>query len=373
VDALVVSHAAIRASNRSVYRRLAARGARVTVVVPERWYSVLGGVLRAEPEPEDSPIRLAVRKRVGKTHTNLYMLWPGIGDLIGRRSESAIYVDEDPPGFMALQSALTAARSRVGLVILSLQNILKRYPAPFNAIQRYVFTRAGACVASTHECEKVIRLRGYEGPVTIMRFAYDLAPMSAYARDQIAQRHGFRRPAVGFIGRLVHEKGVDVLLRAAHRLLKVHVVIGGDGPQRGALQGLAEELNLSDRVRFLGNLSPEEAIREVGAFDVCALPSRTNSFCKEQVGHVPIEAMAQGVPVVGSRSESIAETIGDAGLLFPEEGIAELAQCIASALSSPLRDELTTRGLARARDEYSLDQAAAALDGALHRSIESAA
>jgi len=367
-----VSHAAIRAANRSVYRRLASRGVCVTVAVPQRWYSVLGGVLRAEPEPHDSTIRLAVRKRLGKTHTNLYMLWPGIGDLVGTRSHSAIYVDEDPPGLMALQCALAARRTRAGLVILSLQNILKRYPAPFNLIQRHVFARAGACLAATRECEEVIRLRGYRGPVTIMRFAYDLTPMPEFAREEVARRHGFGRPAVGFVGRLVHEKGVDVLLRAVQRLPNVHAVIAGDGPERGALRELVDALDLKKRVSFLGNLAPEEAVRVVGALDVCALPSRTKEFWKEQVGRVPIEAMAQGVPVVGSSSRGIAETIGGAGLLFPEEEVIELAHCIATALASPQREELSARGLALARSEYSLDRAAAALDAALQRSIEAA-
>jgi glycosyltransferase involved in cell wall biosynthesis len=373
MNAVIVGHAAVRAANRQVYRRLAARGIRVTVAIPDRWYSVLGGVLRAEPEPLDSPLRVVVRRRIGKTHTNLYALWPGIEALIDGGTPCAIYLDEDPPGFMALQCAIAAQKRRAGFVILSLQNIFKRYPPPFNFIQRYVFSRANACVAATRECEEVIRKRGYDGPVSIMRFAYDLTPLPEGERERIAHRHGFGRPAVGFVGRLVHEKGVDLLLRAAQQLRGARIVIGGDGPERGALEALAQELGLLDRVHFLGNLAPEEALRVIGALDVCALPSRTTSSWKEQVGRVPIEAMAQAVPVVGSSSGGIPETTGDAGLIFTEESVPELTGAILQALDPRCREKLISRGLSHVRDQYSLDRAADVLHRALDLSATVAA
>lgn len=373
MHAIIVSHAAIRAANRNVYRRLATRGVPVTLVIPDRWYSVLGGVLRAEPEPEDSPLRVVVRKRIGRAHTNLYALWPGVEELIQANEPSAVYLDEDPPGFMALQCALAAHRRNAGFVILSMQNILKRYPPPFNFIQRYVLSRAHACLAASRECEQTIRGRGFTGPTSIIRFAYDLQPLDQQRRDEIARKYGFARPAVGFVGRLVPEKGVDLLLRAARQVTNAHVVIGGDGPSREDLQVLASELGIAQRVHFLGNLSPEEALSVIGALDVCTLPSRTTGFWKEQVGRVPIEAIAQGVPVVGSDSGGIPETAGDAGLIFPEDRVDDFVRCIDTALDPQQRPELIARGLARAREEYSLDRAADVLHRSLDLSVHAAA
>jgi glycosyltransferase involved in cell wall biosynthesis len=367
--AIIVSHAAIRAANRSVYRRLAARGTAVTLVVPDRWYSVLGGALLAEPEPANSPLRLIVRQRIGCAHTNLYALRPGIRDLVAGGEQASIYLDEDPPGFMALQCALAARAHGAGFVILSMQNILKRYPPPFNVIQRFVFAQANACLAASRQCEETIRKRGFTGPVAIMRFAYDLRPPGEIRRASVARRYGFGRPAIGYVGRLVHEKGVDLLLRAAQRIDSAHVVIGGDGPLRGELERLAGELGLTERVHFLGNLSPEEAIAVIGALDVCTLPSRTTGFWKEQVGRVPIEAIAQGVPIVGSNSGGIPETAGDAGLIFREDRVDDFIRCIEAALDPDRRRDLIARGLARAHDEYSLDRAA----DVLHTSLDASA
>jgi glycosyltransferase involved in cell wall biosynthesis len=373
MNAIIISHAAVRAANRQVYRRLASRGIPVTLVVPDRWYSVLGGALHAEPEPSDSPLRVVVRRRIGRAHTNLFALWPGIDELLEQRGSNAIYLDEDPPGLMALQCAVAAQKRRAGFVILSMQNIFKRYPPPFNFIQRYVLSRANACLAATNECEETIRRRGFSGPVDIMRFAYDLQPLPQSERDAIASRYRFSRPAIGYVGRLVHEKGVDLLLRAVERLPGTHAVIGGDGPVRGSLEMLAEHLGIAKRTHFLGNLTPENALRVIGSLDVCTLPSRTMGFWKEQVGRVPIEAIAQGVPVVGSSSGGIPEITGDAGLIFAEDSVDELTACLARALDPAERPAFIGRGLARAHAEYSLDRAADVLYRSLDLSLRRAA
>jgi glycosyltransferase involved in cell wall biosynthesis len=370
MDAVIVAHAAVRAANRSVYRRLASRGVNVTLVVPDAWYSVLGGVLPAEPEPADSGVRLVVQKRLGKAHINLYALWPGLTGLIDRKRETAIYVDGDPPGFIALQAALGARRHRAGLVMLSMQNILKKYPLPFNLIQRFVLSQTGACVAPTRECEQVMRDRGYGGPISIMRFGYELAPLSQTVRDDIAKRYGFSRPAIGYIGRLVPEKGVDVLLKAAKMVPDASIVIGGDGPESEPLKRLARELAIDERVRFLGNLEPTEAVAVMGSLDVSVLCSRTTGFWKDQIPRFPIESMAQGVPFIGSSSGAIPELAGDAGLIFTEDSFHELAVRMREALDR--KDELSRRSLERARSTFSLDQMCDALQGALVTAVRAA-
>ncbi len=141
--AIVVSHAAIKASNRRVYRALAERDCRVTLVIPDRWKSGLGP-LRAEPEPVDSPLEVCVRRRFGVAHSNMYWLDGSLDALIAGDEPAAIYVDEDPAGFMAAQAARVR---RAGLVVLGIQNIYKRYPAPFELLQSYVFRRAAAAVS----------------------------------------------------------------------------------------------------------------------------------------------------------------------------------------------------------------------------------
>ncbi len=79
--AIVVSHAAIKASNRRVYRALAERDCRVTLLIPDRWKSGLGP-LQAEAEPPGSPLDVRVRKRYGVAHSNMYWLDGSLDALI---------------------------------------------------------------------------------------------------------------------------------------------------------------------------------------------------------------------------------------------------------------------------------------------------
>jgi glycosyltransferase involved in cell wall biosynthesis len=90
------------------------------------------------------------------------------------------------------------------------------------------------------------------------------------------------------------------------------------------------------------------------SFDVLVLPSVTIvPLHREQFGRVLIEAMAAGVPVVGSSSGAIPEVIGDAGLVVPERDATALAQAIDRVLAEPgLRETLVQRGHERVKRHF---------------------
>jgi glycosyltransferase involved in cell wall biosynthesis len=91
------------------------------------------------------------------------------------------------------------------------------------------------------------------------------------------------------------------------------------------------------------------------AFDVLVLPSVTIlPEHREQFGRVLVEAMAAGVPVVGSSSGAIPEVIGNAGLVVPERDPLALAQATDRILTEPaLRDTFVARGRQRAASRFS--------------------
>src|SRR5207248_662901 len=101
---------------------------------------------------------------------------------------------------------------------------------------------------------------------------------------------------VVFVGRLVSDKGVDVLLEALARLGDVSAVIAGDGPERHALEEQASTLGLGGRVRFSGWVSSTEREKLFAGATVFVLPS----LWEEPFGIVGLEALAAGLPVVAS-------------------------------------------------------------------------
>ena len=100
---------------------------------------------------------------------------------------------------------------------------------------------------------------------------------------------------------------------------------------------------------MIPSTAPENVGPILKSMDVLVLPSRSMPYWKEQFGRVLVEAMACGVPVIGSDSGAIPAVIGDAGLVFPEGDDRALADRILQlATDSTLWSDLQERGLARA-------------------------
>ena len=120
-------------------------------------------------------------------------------------------------------------------------------------------------------------------------------------REAIEQRAGewraeWKSPMVLFVGRLRYYKGVEILMQAARRI-RARIAIAGDGPFESLLRAIHRELDLGDRVVFLGPQSEFELLSLYRAARVCVLPSTQRS---EALGLAMIEAMASGAPVVST-------------------------------------------------------------------------
>ncbi|MEP4392389.1 glycosyltransferase, partial [Marinobacter sp.] len=127
---------------------------------------------------------------------------------------------------------------------------------------------------------------------------------------------------------LTEKKGVDLLLRAFSKAFKdlpdVKLRIGGDGPQREFLEQLAQDLNISDQVTFLGMLSRDHVYDEMGAADAFVLSSVFETF-----GVVVAESLARGKPVISTCSGGPEDIVQeDDGILVPVNDIESLASAI---------------------------------------------
>jgi glycosyltransferase involved in cell wall biosynthesis len=155
---------------------------------------------------------------------------------------------------------------------------------------------------------------------------------------------------VGYAGRLVPEKGVLSLVEATRQMPQTEVSIAGEGP-------LASTIRHEPHVKLLGWVPRTEMADFWSQLDVMVLPSLTDrKKWVEQFGRVIVEAMAAGVPVVGSDAGRIPDTVGDAGLIFHEGDATGLRQALDALRTDPARrEELREKGLARVRDSYSHD------------------
>ncbi len=138
-----------------------------------------------------------------------------------------------------------------------------------------------------------------------------------------------------FVGRLVSDKGADILLRALSLLAqngrRARLTIAGSGPEDSRLRELARELGVTEQVTFSGALAGEPLVRALNAHRILVVPSRW----AEPFGIVALEGIACGCFVIGSEEGGLPEAIGPCGATFPNGDAAALAAQIERAVSVP--------------------------------------
>lgn len=187
------------------------------------------------------------------------------------------------------------------------------------------------------------------------------------------------QPMILHVARLVEVKGTRYLLRAFATLARrdggVRLLIVGEGPLRGSLQGLAASLGIAARVQFLGALRHAEVLSLMRKAAMLVLPGvRTASGRVEGLGMVLLEAAATGVPVIGSRVGGIPECVidGRTGYLVPERDESTLAGRMGELLDDrQRRQSMGAEGRILAEERFDAHRQTAALeslyDGLLQR------
>lgn len=281
----------------------------------------------------------------GRYHLHFY---PRLAGLLRKLQPELVHVDEEPYN-LATWLALRAARGcGARRLFYTWQNIYRTLPLPFAAIEQANYDLADGAIAANADAEAVLRRKGFKPPIWIIPPGVD---PELYRPALPGSGDEFR---VGYIGRLVPEKGVDLLLRACRSLAGAwRLAIVGEGEQRGALERLADELGERDRVSFSGSVASTEVADLLHDLDVVVLPSRSLPNWREQFGRILMEAMACEIPVVGSTCGEIPQVIGDAGLVFPEGDANALTTCLVTLQSDPeLRRRLGQAGRARVLERF---------------------
>ncbi|HEY9679228.1 MAG TPA: glycosyltransferase [Drouetiella sp.] len=161
-------------------------------------------------------------------------------------------------------------------------------------------------------------------------------------------------PTVLYVGRLVYYKGVDVLIRAMKNV-NGQLLLVGEGPLRSELEALASELNISERVKFLGRISDQELANAYKKSSLFVLPSTLSTEC---FGLVQVEAMLSGRPVINTNLPTGVPWVSlhnETGMTVPPNDVEALSTAINSLLSdSKLRIKLGQQARQRATSMFTL-------------------
>ncbi len=324
----------------------------LTVVVPPRWLDERGTVRFERAFTRGYKMRVEPIALNGHFHLHYY---PTVPRIIRDLRPDIVHIDEEPYNWATFHALYAARAAHAKTLFFTWQNLHRRYPPPFAWMEWYVLSHVNYAVVGNREAAEVLRAKNYRGPLRVIpQFGVD---PERYRGAPSAADTPFR---IGYCGRLVEEKGVQVLLEAAARLAgNWELSIRGAGPFQSQLEGQARDLKIDSRVHFEPWVSSREMPACYRHMDVLVLPSLTRPNWKEQFGRVLIEAMACQVPVVGSNCGEVPNVIGDAGLVFGEGDVSALAAQLDALMRDPVRRaDLGRRGRIRVLAHYTQEQIA---------------
>jgi glycosyltransferase involved in cell wall biosynthesis len=243
------------------------------------------------------------------------------------------------------------------IVMQTAQNINHKYPPPFNWLERRAFRRVAAAYACSETVVEVLRAKGFVKPAPIVPFGVNTEAFHPRAAET---RRKDEPLTIGFVGRMLPGKGLNVLADALEKIKSESwkLLIVGDGSERVAFEQRLVGAGLRDRAVFTGSVNFDSVPDYFRKMDMLVLPTQTTKRIREQFGRVLVEAMASGVPVIGSTCGAIPEVIGDAGLVFAEGDSDALAESLRRMLfDNDLRSALAVAGHAQV-EQYSWDRIA---------------
>ena len=227
-------------------------------------------------------------------------------------------------------------------------HLYHRLMAPF---LRVIWTNAARIVANSNGLRQLANTFDARYEIPIIPNGIDLQAYSSMDRD-------WSFPRLLSVGRVVHQKGLDLAMRALGGLKQLtwEWRIAGDGPQMQILQSLAKELGIADRVQFLGWQSSEQLIESYKQANVFLFPSR-----HEGMPNAMLEAMASGLPIIATCIAGSEELVLDdkTGYLVPSEDIESLQTALKKLLSDPARrEQMGYASRAHAEANYSWESTA---------------
>lgn len=365
IKVLIVYHAGAMENPRRIYHALGQAGnVELTVMVPERLkvdrvYDPSGWLwVRREEECDGYclvPVALRNPCNYGQGFESepLRRLIKGIGP-------DVIHVLDEPRSgylFQVVWQRLTAWR-RAKVLFYAFDNLPIRLGVRSRLKWKLTWGQMAGGVAANSESLENLKRAGFPRKRQLERIFWGISTDVFKPMDSLFLKKELGLDCehiVGFVGRLVPEKGLTVLLAAMRRLpATVHCVIIGSGPMRAQLELKSRLPELCGRIHFYDVMEPETLARYMNCMDVVVLPSLSTPHWKEQYGRVIGEAMSCGVPVVGAASGAIPEVIGPAGLIVPESDASALAGAVYTVIfKGEVRQHFKQEGLRRAERELS--------------------
>jgi len=315
----MISKACVVGAYQTKLEALAAQGdIELSIIVPPYWREGRQRLVLEQAHAQGYALIVAPMALNGHFHTHFY---PTLPSILRRTRPDICHIDEEPYNLATYLAVRTSEKVGAKSVFFTWQNLLRNYPWPFHTMERAVYAQSVGAMAGNQEAEAILREKGFVHPVKVIpQFGVD--PDLFQPDDDPRPERPF---TIGYAGRLVEQKGVRILAQSLLQLAgEWRWLICGSGPLQSELVQQFASAGSRHRVQFMGQLLSEEMPKFLRQLDLLILPSLTRPNWKEQFGRVLVEAMACGVPVIGSSSGEIPHVIGEGGLIVTEGDVDAL-------------------------------------------------
>ncbi len=364
---IILSHLYADPANRAKLRALAKLGVNVTAAVPHRWVSATG-TPQSTGAGVDAGVEVVPIPVRGPTTEPGELLWnaKALRSLLADAKPDLLHIEEEPWTQPAALGLRLARRLGVPGVLATAESLPRSYTIGQRLRRERSLRRAAGVIGANNLALALATKRRPTAPNLSL-------PQFGVIPPSLAPREPHAGLAIGFIGRLVPERGLDLLFRACVGLAgKWALTVVGTGPSQEELENLAQRLGIAARITWLGAL-PRQAVDEIWPrLDCLVLPSRTTERWVMTAGQAAIQAMAHGVAVVGTNSGALPEIIGDGGRIVGEEDVPALTAVLQELYGDKaLCERLGQAGRRRIVEDFS-DTAIAAKMLAFWRTLTTA-
>lgn len=356
---VLVSKALVVGAYQRKAEEIARLGVELTVLTPPSWRDRRGLQEAERLHTVGYELRTIPVLFNGAYHMHFY---PTLVKTLRELKPEVVHVDEEPYNLATFLGVRAARAVGAKPLFFTWQNLLRHYPPPFNWFERLVYRACTVAIAGNAEAREVLERKGYEGEVVVLaQFGVDPAifrPQAALDGEESAKQDKVFH--IGYAGGLLPEKGLDLLLQACAGLDGAwRLTLVGSGEEIETLRKQASESGIADRVTLGVRLPSGEMPDFYRSLDLLVLPSLTRPNWKEQFGRVLIEAMACGVPVLGSSSGEIPNVIGEAGVVFPEGDMESLRSQLQRLIQDrAARSRFASAGRQRVLAHYTMEEIA---------------
>jgi glycosyltransferase involved in cell wall biosynthesis len=290
----------------------------------------------------------------GKNHFHFYT---GISGIIKKLKPDIVHIDEEHYSIVTFQAMRLTKKVDAKALFFTWQNIYKDYPFPFSYIERYNFKEAHIAIAGNEEAKNVLRKKGFNKEIAVIpQFGIDPDMFQRIDSSELKNKLGFTNSKfiIGYMGRLVEEKGILCLIEAVSRLkYDFSLLIIGSGPLKPRISNNIKRLGIENRVKLLEQIPSLDVPSYLNCFDCLVLPSLTKPNWKEQFGRVLVEAMACEIPVIGSNSGEIPNIIEGTGLIFQEGDVIDLVKKLEVLITDrELKESIAKKGRSKVLANY---------------------